>query len=102
MPLFGKSHKSSPDIVRNLREALTIIEKGEKKSDKKAVEEVSRWLQAVKLIIYRQDNQELHTEQVTFVIIFCYNGFSGCSISSGNVQCKYSAIAYKEFIEIGI
>lgn len=69
MPLFGKSHKSSPDIIRNLREALNIIEKGEKKSDKKAVEEISRWLQAVKLIIYRQDNQELHTEQVKLFFI---------------------------------
>lgn len=63
MPLFGKSHKSPPDIIRNLREALNIIEKGEKKSDK-AVEEVNRWLQAVKLIIYGQDNQEPQTEQV--------------------------------------
>lgn len=63
MPLFGKSHKSPPDIIRNLREALNIIEKGEKKSEK-AVEEVNRWLQAVKLIIYGQDNQEPHTEQV--------------------------------------
>lgn len=65
MPLFGKSHKSPPDIIRNLREALNIIEKGDKKSEK-AVEEVNRWLQAVKLIIYGQDNQEPHTEQVGF------------------------------------
>ena len=63
MPLFGKSHKSPPDIVKNLRDALILIEKGDKKSDK-AVEEVNRWLQAVKLIIYGQDNQEPHTEQV--------------------------------------
>ena len=69
MPLFGKSHKSPPDIIRNLREALTTIEKcekGEKKSEK-AVEDVNRWLQAVKLIIYGQDNQEPHTEQVILI-----------------------------------
>ena len=72
MPLFGKSHKSPPDIIRNLREALNIIEKGEKKSEK-AVEEVNRWLQAVKLIIYGQDNQEPHTEQVAQLAQETYN-----------------------------
>lgn len=66
MTLFGKSHKSSPDIIRNLREALNIIEieKGDKKFDK-AVEEISRLLQAFKLIIFRQENQD--TEQVKFI-----------------------------------
>ncbi|KAI6205173.1 hypothetical protein M3Y94_00762600 [Aphelenchoides besseyi] len=63
MPLFGKSHKSAPDIVKNLRDALLLIEKGDRKADK-AVEEVNRYLQAVKLIIYGQENQEPHTEQV--------------------------------------
>jgi len=62
MPLFGKSHKSPTEIIRNLRDALLAIEKGEKKSDKVA-EEVNRWLHAMKLIIYGQDNQEPHTEQ---------------------------------------
>lgn len=65
MPLFGKSHKSPPDIVKNLRDALMIIEKGDKKTDK-AVEEVYRYLQTVKLIIYGAENQEPHTEQVSF------------------------------------
>uniref|UniRef100_A0A914DD07 Mo25-like protein n=1 Tax=Acrobeloides nanus TaxID=290746 RepID=A0A914DD07_9BILA len=72
MPLFGKSHKSPPDIVKNLRDALILIEKGDKKSDK-AVEEVNRWLQAVKLIIYGQDNQEPHTEQVAQLAQETYN-----------------------------
>jgi calcium binding protein 39 len=49
MPIFGKSHKSPPDIVKNLRDALLLIEKGDKKADK-AVEEVNRYLQAVKLM----------------------------------------------------
>jgi hypothetical protein len=64
MPLFGKSHKAAPDaIIKNLRDALMLIEKGDKKADK-AVEEVNRYLQAVKLIIYGGENQEPHTEQV--------------------------------------
>ncbi|CAD5229117.1 unnamed protein product [Bursaphelenchus okinawaensis] len=72
MPLFGKSHKSPPDIIKNLRDALLVIEKGDKKSDK-AVEEVNRYLQAVKLIIYGQDNQEPHTEQVAQLAQETYN-----------------------------
>jgi hypothetical protein len=39
MPLFGKSHKSPAEIIRNLREALILIEKGQK--TEKAVEEAS-------------------------------------------------------------
>lgn len=69
LPLFGKSHKSPPDIVKNLKESLAIIEKGDKKSDK-AAEEVNRWLQSVKGIIYGQEGQEPHTEQVIFFLIF--------------------------------
>jgi len=40
MPLFGKSHKSPGEIVRNLREALLLIEKGQDRKSEKAVEEV--------------------------------------------------------------
>lgn len=64
MPLFGKSHKSPPDIiVKNLRDALLLIERNDKKTDK-AVEEVNRYLQAVKSIIYGGEHNEPHTEQV--------------------------------------
>jgi len=49
-----------------------VIEKGERKSDK-AIEEVNRWLQAVKLIIYGQENQEPHTEQVAQLAQETYN-----------------------------
>ena len=38
--LFGKSHKSPAEIVKNLREALLLIEKGQDKKTEKAVEEV--------------------------------------------------------------
>ncbi|VDN60398.1 unnamed protein product [Dracunculus medinensis] len=72
LPLFGKSHKSPPDIVKNLKESLAIIEKGDKKSDK-AAEEVNRWLQSVKGIIYGQEGQEPHTEQVAQLAQETYN-----------------------------
>ena len=68
MPLFGKSHKSPTEIIKNLRESLSSLEKtdrGDKKAEKVA-EEVSRWLQAVKGIIYGQENQEPNIEQVGF------------------------------------
>lgn len=63
LPFIGKSHKSPPEIVKNLKESLTVIEKGDKKSEK-AAEEVSRWLQAYKGIIYGSDGQEPHPDQV--------------------------------------
>lgn len=71
MPLFGKSHKSPPEIIKNLRDALYTLEKsdrGDKKSEK-AVEEVNRWLQAVKGIIYGQENQEPNIEQVCILVL---------------------------------
>lgn len=72
LPLFGKSHKSPPDIVKNLKEALTSLEKGDKKSEK-AQEEVNRSLQAVKGVIYGQDGQEPQTEQVAQLAQETYN-----------------------------
>lgn len=72
LPLFGKSHKSPPDIVKNLKEALTALEKGDKKSEK-AQEEVNRSLQAVKGVIYGQDGQEPQTEQVAQLAQETYN-----------------------------
>ncbi|KAI6191892.1 hypothetical protein M3Y97_00276800 [Aphelenchoides bicaudatus] len=73
MPLFGTKSKSSPsEIVKNLREALLIIERGDKKSEK-AIEEVNRYLQSIKLIIYGGENQEPHTEQVAQLAQETYN-----------------------------
>lgn len=92
MPLFGKSHKSAPDIVKNLRDSLLLIEKGDKKSDK-AVEEVYRYLQTVKLIIYGGENHEPHTEQVRNQKFDCLNSFNlGRTIGTRNVQRQCAAI----------
>uniref|UniRef100_A0AC34QQ69 Uncharacterized protein n=1 Tax=Panagrolaimus sp. JU765 TaxID=591449 RepID=A0AC34QQ69_9BILA len=75
MPLFGKSHKSPTEIIKNLREALAVLDKterGDKKAEK-AVEEVNRWLQAVKGVIYGQENQEPNIEQVAQLAQETYN-----------------------------
>ena len=34
MPLWGKSQKSPTDVVRAIRDGLTALEKGDKKTDK--------------------------------------------------------------------
>lgn len=34
MPLFGKSQKSPTEVVKALKDALTALERGDKKSDK--------------------------------------------------------------------
>ncbi|KAH7699459.1 Cab39 protein, partial [Aphelenchoides avenae] len=65
--LFGKSHKSTAEIVGNLRDALLALEKDDKKTEK-AVEEVKRRLQAVKLIVFEQTDQEPRGEQLTHEI----------------------------------
>ncbi|CAJ0956443.1 unnamed protein product, partial [Mesorhabditis belari] len=72
LPIFGKSHKSPADVVKNLKEALVQIEKGDKKSDK-AIEEVNKWLQTVKGIIYGQEGQEPNSEQVAQLAQETYN-----------------------------
>ncbi|VIO88973.1 Uncharacterized protein BM_BM13872 [Brugia malayi] len=75
LPLFGKSHKSPPDIVKNLKDSLTQLEKlerGDKKNEKVA-EEVSKSLQAIKSIIYGQESQEPHLEQVAQLAQESYN-----------------------------
>lgn len=97
MPLFGKSHKSPPDIiVKNLRDALLLIERNDKKTDK-AVEEVNRYLQAVKSIIYGGEHNEPHTEQVGNLYADLSPLFVwGCSIGSGDIQRKCPSVAHKE------
>ncbi|CAB3410236.1 unnamed protein product [Caenorhabditis bovis] len=75
LPLFGKSHKSPADVVKQLREALLIIDKStstEKKTDK-ALEEVSKNLQAIKGFIYGSDGQEPHSDQIAQLANEVYN-----------------------------
>ena len=41
MPLFGKSQKSPAEIVKQLKEAVNCLEKGDKKAEK-AQEDISK------------------------------------------------------------
>lgn len=41
MPLFGKSQKSPAELVKALKEAVTALERGDKKAEK-AQEDVSK------------------------------------------------------------
>lgn len=46
MPLFGKSQKSPAELVRSLKDAVTALERGDKKAEK-AQEDVSKNLVSV-------------------------------------------------------
>lgn len=62
MPLFGKSSKSAIDLVKNLHDALTIIEKGDGKKLDKASEDVSKCLVSIKNLLYGTNDQH-HNQQ---------------------------------------
>lgn len=59
MPLFGKSQKSPSEIVKQLKEAVNCLEKGDKKAEK-AQEDISKNL----VSMYRNssfcNNQKCH------------------------------------------
>lgn len=46
MPLFGKSQKTPAELVKALKEAVTALERGDKKAEK-AQEDVSKNLVSV-------------------------------------------------------
>ncbi|KAI5618421.1 calcium-binding protein 39-like isoform X1, partial [Silurus asotus] len=78
MPLFGKSHKSPTDIVKALKDNLSILVKQDKKTEK-ASDEVSKCLVAMKEILYGTNDKEPHTETVAQLAQELYN--SGLLIS---------------------
>ena len=61
MPLFGKSQKNPAEVVKALKEAVTALERGDKKMEK-AQEEVSKQLTAVKGILLGVSDTEQQTE----------------------------------------
>lgn len=50
MPLFGKSQKSPSEIVKQLKEAVNCLEKGDKKAEK-AQEDISKNLVSPKCFV---------------------------------------------------
>uniref|UniRef100_A0A1A8GIB5 Calcium binding protein 39-like n=1 Tax=Nothobranchius korthausae TaxID=1143690 RepID=A0A1A8GIB5_9TELE len=72
---FGKSHKSPADIVKNLKDGMTVLEKhdiSDKKAEK-AAEEVSKSLVAMKEILYGTNEKEPQTEAVAQLAQELYN-----------------------------
>uniref|UniRef100_A0A9J7Y103 Calcium binding protein 39 n=1 Tax=Cyprinus carpio carpio TaxID=630221 RepID=A0A9J7Y103_CYPCA len=72
---FGKSHKCPADIVKNLKDNMTILEKqdiSDKKAEK-ASEEVSKSLLAMKEILYGTSEKEPQTEAVAQLAQELYN-----------------------------
>lgn len=61
MPLFGKSQKNPAEVVKALKEAVTALERGDKKAEK-AQEEVSKQLTNVKGILFGTADTEQQTE----------------------------------------
>ena len=61
MPLFGKSAKSPAEVVKSLKEAISALERGDKKAEK-AQEEVSKNLVLIKNMLYGTSEAEPHTE----------------------------------------
>ncbi len=61
MPLFGKSQKNPSEVVKALKEAVTALERGDKKAEK-AQEEVSKQLTNVKSILFGAADTEQQTE----------------------------------------
>lgn len=97
---FGKSHKSPADIVKNLKDSMTVLEKhdiSDKKAEKvgercdlhhplnvngetssgacliQATEEVSKSLVAMKEILYGTNEKEPQTEAVAQLAQELYN-----------------------------
>ncbi|KPP62415.1 calcium-binding protein 39-like [Scleropages formosus] len=72
---FGKSHKSPADIVKNLKDSMSVLEKqdiSDKKAEK-ATEEVSKNLVAMKEILYGTNEKEPQTEAVAQLAQELYN-----------------------------
>lgn len=69
MPLFGKSQKSPAELVKALKEAVTALERGDKKAEK-AQEDVSKNL-------------------VSSIRFFCCYSFLNTLLSRSNAWCKF-------------
>ncbi|KOB73034.1 Protein Mo25 [Operophtera brumata] len=61
MPLFGKSQKSPAELVRSLKDAVTALERGDKKAEK-AQEDVSKNLVLIKNMLYGTSDAEPQTD----------------------------------------
>lgn len=78
MPLFGKSQKSPAELVKALKEAVTALERGDKKAEK-AQEDVSKNLVSY-LMNHKSEVNSLKTvysKLLTFILVFLLWFFLG-------------------------
>lgn len=61
MPLFGKSQKTPYELTKSLQEALSILERGDRRSDV-ALKDVSKHLTQIKNMLYGTNEQEPQTD----------------------------------------
>lgn len=61
MPLFGKSQKGPAEVVKALKDAVNVLEKGDKKAEK-AQEDVSKNLVLIKNMLYGTSEAEPQTD----------------------------------------
>ncbi|KAA0184282.1 hypothetical protein HAZT_HAZT002503 [Hyalella azteca] len=74
MPLFGsKTPKNPPEVVRALKEALTSLERSDKKAEK-AQEDISKCLSQMKTMLYGSSDSDPPTDIVVSQLSQeCYN-----------------------------
>lgn len=74
MPLFGKSSKGPAELVKALKEGINQVElhESEPKKKDKALEEVSKALSGMKVILYGSHDQEPQAEYVTKLAVDIY------------------------------
>lgn len=74
MSLFKKSQKSPAEVVKSLVVSLALLKKhkGEKKAEK-ASEDVLKYLQSMKMILYGTENHEPNAEMVAQLAQEAYN-----------------------------
>jgi len=58
MPLFGKSSKSPTEVVKLLKEGLTVLDKGDVKRQDKAQEDISKHLGAISTMLFGSENDQ--------------------------------------------
>ena len=59
MPLFGKSVKSPAEVVKLLKESLTVLEKGgDGKKQEKAQEEASKQLVSMTAMLFGNESEQ--------------------------------------------
>lgn len=99
MPLFGSSKKSPQEITKSLNESLVVLQgdTAGKKSEK-AVEDITKQLQACKTILYGSGDQDPHAETVAQLAQAFYGDHMFLSLVKNLAKLDFEA--KKEVVQI--